>query len=301
MAIANLYSKRQRLARQGTLDVLTYDIIPTPLRVQIVHILNDAFEEGSHRLSAHDYFDLIKDTVVREYGVFNLSDAPNSQIQIVRFIQHEQDIERVLDVVELSLQFIDDVLRDDIEEHEYRKLVPDEAINDLNTRFKEHAIGYSFESGQIIRVDSTYTHAEIVKPTLQLLSNPLFTGANEEYLKAHEHYRRGRNKECLTDCLKAFESTLKTIFTNKGWVFSPNDTSSALITHAINNQLVPSYLQTQLTSLKSLLVSGIPTLRNRLGGHGQGAIPTTVDDETARYALNLTGSNIIYLIELSAL
>jgi hypothetical protein len=42
-----------------------------------------------------------------------------------------------------------------------------------------------------------------------------FDGANEEYLKAHEHYRHRRNKECLTECLteclKAFESTMKII------------------------------------------------------------------------------------------
>jgi hypothetical protein len=50
-----------------------------------------------------------------------------------------------------------------------------------------------------------------------------------------------------------------------------------------------------------LLESGIPTIRNKLGGHGQGQVPQRVDDEITRYALNLTGTNIIFLVEQSGL
>jgi hypothetical protein len=63
--------------------------------------------------------------------------------------------------------------------------------------------------------------------------------------------------------------------------------------------LIPSFTQNQFTSLQNLLESGIPTIRNKLGGHGQGQIPQKVDDEMTRYALNLTGSNIIFLVEQS--
>lgn len=82
--------------------------------------------------------------------------------------------------------------------------------------YKEHRIGYQFESSQIIRVDSTIIHSEITRPTLSLLWNRKFVGANEEYLQAQEHYRQGRNKECLNKCLKAFESTMKSICNEKG-------------------------------------------------------------------------------------
>jgi hypothetical protein len=178
---------------------------------------------------------------------------------------------------------------------------PKAAIEELNIRFKENGVGYQFDGSEIIRIDSTYVHSEIVKPTLSLLSNIKFQGALDEYLKAHEHYRQGRNKECLTECLKAFESTLKIICKEKNWTFSVTDTSKKLISICLQNNLVPSFTQNQFTSLASLLESGIPTIRNKLSGHGQGQIPQVVDDQMTRYALNLTGTNIIFMIEQSAI
>jgi len=120
-------------------------------------------------------------------------------------------------------------------------------------------------------------------------------------LKAHEHYRNGRNKECLTECLKAFESTIKIICAEKGWTFDPTDSARKLIQICFQNLLVPTFTQNQFTSLQNLLESGIPTIRNKLGGHGQGQTPQKVDDEMTRYGLNLTGANIIFLIEQSGL
>lgn len=50
-----------------------------------------------------------------------------------------------------------------------------------------------------------------------------------------------------------------------------------------------------------MLESGIPPIRNRNGGHGQGDIIKTVSDSLARYTINLTGCTIIFLIEQSGL
>ncbi|MEI6950699.1 hypothetical protein V9K67_26185 [Paraflavisolibacter sp. H34] len=129
----------------------------------------------------------------------------------------------------------------------------------------------------------------------------MFQNANEEFLKAHDHYRHGRNKECLSECLKAFESVMKIICTQKGWPHDEKDTSSKLLKICFDNNLIPQYLQTQFTSLRAVLDSGIPTIRNRIGGHGQGSEKKEAADQLVRYALNLTGSNIIFLIEQSEL
>jgi len=64
------------------------------------------------------------------------------------------------------------------------------------------------------------------------------------------------------------------------------------------DELVPNYLQSQLTSLRSLFESGVPTIRNKLGGHGQGTISTKVDDSVASYALHLAASNIVFFAQL---
>jgi hypothetical protein len=190
-----------------------------------------------------------------------------------------------------------------LSEH-YGYHIPDKTINDnidlLNNRFKRAGVGYQFQGNQIIRIDNEILHQEIIKPVLAFISNPDFKTVNEEYLKAHEHYRHGRNKECLNECLKSFESVMKVICNKKGWHYNISDTSKNLISILLQNELLPSYFQTSITSLRSMLESGIPTIRNRNSGHGQGPNKIVVDDSLASYCLNLTGSTIKFLIELAS-
>ncbi|WP_423246586.1 AbiJ-NTD4 domain-containing protein, partial [Pseudomonas viridiflava] len=79
-------------------------------------------------------------------------------------------------------------------------------INDLNIRFREHGVGYEFINGEIIRIDSRFHHAVVVKPATQSLKQPGFEGAQQEFILAYEHYRHGRHKEALNEALKTVES-----------------------------------------------------------------------------------------------
>jgi len=305
MAIFEIFSKRQKKLRGEFLDIFTYDEIPETLKIQIIHLIKDTIGTSYNtQNSASKTYKEIHNTLCREYGMFQLGDRYDNsdQAHILSSLLNNNDVEKNLDIIELSFQHIDQKVRNRFSNHSYdsdASLKPDDAIKDLNKRFMEHGIGYSFEGGEILRVDSSYIHCEITKPTISLLWNENFIGANEEYLKAHEHYRHGRNKECLTECLKAFESTLKIICSKKKWEFKQTDTANKLIQICFDNELVPKYTQNQFTSLKNLLESGIPTIRNRLGGHGQGETLQKVDNEMTRYGLNLTGTNIIFLIEQS--
>jgi len=307
MGIIDLFSKRQKRFRGEIPDIFTYDKFPQPLRVQIVHIIRDAIgKDGYGSDRANKTYEFIHETICREYGVFRLGEGykESHEEQVLNYLLNTENTEEVIDITELSFKYIDEIIRERFNEFRHYtqpKIEPDDAISELNERLKEHGVGYSFTGGEILRIDSTYIHKEITKPTISLLNNSKFEGANEEYLKAHEHYRHGRNKECLTECLKAFESTLKVICKEKRWTFNQTDAAKKLILICFQNGLVPSFTQNQFTSLQNLLESGIPTIRNKLGGHGQGQTPQKVDDEMTRYGLNLTGSNIIFLIEQSGL
>ena len=312
MSIKNIFSKRQKLQRKDLPDILEYDTIPQNLRVQIVHILRDCI--GEVRISQYEFnlaaeiYKSIFDILCREYGRFLLVKEEyddNVEKQVLNFILQSTNVEEVLDTIEVAFQSMENKIAN--EYHYYKdsvynvKMPPSAGIQELNERFKENRIGYSYAGGEIIKIDSTFIHKEVVLPSIFLLNNSKFKGANDEYLKAHEHYRHGRNKECLNECLKSFESTLKVICKNKGWIFNQNDTSKKLIKICFENELFPTYMQNQFTSLQNLLESGIPTLRNKLGGHGQGQNVSTVSDTIARYGLNLTGANIIFLVEQSKL
>ena len=302
MGIYDLFSKRLSRSRGEAPDVYTYDNLPRPLRVQIVTIVDDAFGEDQYGYSnvAQAYKD-VHDIICRERGVFHLSDNPRREepkSAVINDFLAMQRVELALDFVEVSFRIIDRYIRDNTTylHLSMRKLNPDEAIEELNARFKEHGVGYQYVSFEIIRVDSEFLHSNAVKPALQLLAPKRYKGANDEFLAAHEHFRHNRHKECLNDALKAFESTMKIICAKRKWTHGPNDTSKALIEVCLSNGLIPSYLTSQFTSLRSLLESGTATIRNKAGGHGQGTSLQVVPEFLAAYSLHLTASTILFLI-----
>lgn len=304
MSVFDLFSKRQRRARGEMPDVYTYDNLPQQLRIQIVHIIQDAFGVDHYNMNkAQQAYKFAKTTLCREYGLFELIERPKSdEHSIFNFFLQAESVEIALDVVELCFKIINGFIRDnyDYQYHTDRNIDPDGAVFELNERFKEHGVGYQFESNELIRVDSDFLHSEAVKPVLSILRGHDFKGANEEFLLAHEHYRHGRHKECLVDSLKAFESTMKTICKLRGWKVSSGETAKALIGACLDNGLLPTYLDSQFSSLRSLLESGVPTVRNKNAAHGQGAEPVVVPEYMARYALNLTATSILFLVEANS-
>lgn len=211
-------------------DVYQYDNIPGPLRIQIVHIIKDLIDLCGKDKS-EEVFLHIDNMICREHGrlslVSDLSLALSPDIVqynmkytkgVLNFILEEEEIEQVLSSVEWTFKFFENLYNKGDTTKNISNTI-DQLIKELNFRFREHGVGYQYESGKIIRVDSQMIHSEAVKPVLHLLSDPRFQGANEEFLKAHEHYRHGNYKECLNECLKAFESTMKIICNNQGWNF----------------------------------------------------------------------------------
>ena len=308
MAIFDLFSKRQKRLRGEYPDVYVYDKLPDNLRVQIVHIIRDAVGEDNHNYygskHASAFYNEIYSVLCRERGIFHLSEEYNDSIEtaVFNFFLKEQSVEKAIDVLELSFKFIDTYIRNYCTNPlaTGAKISPDGAIEELNIRFKEHGVGYQFESSEIIRVDSEFIHSEVVKPTLLILRGEQYAGANDEFLNAHEHYRHGKYKECLNDCLKAFESTMRTICNRRGWKVPSNATASKLVAACADNGLLQSFLDSQMVSVKTLLESGVPTVRNKLGGHGQGETLVAVPEHLARYALHLTATTILLLAEADA-
>lgn len=301
MGIFDLYSKRQKRQRGEFPDVFTYDLIPEKLRIQIIHIIVDAVgRDRSGSRHASNIYKFIDKTLCREYGVFDLGDRTKLSTEdlIFNHFLKEKNTERVLDVVELFFKKIDTDVRD----HFYaantiKATSPDDAIQELNQRFKEHGVGYDYQSGEIVRVDSALIHENAVKPALAVLRAPLFKGANAEFMNAHEHYRHGRNKEAIAEALKSLESVLKAICDQRNWTYNTNDTAKRLIEICFQNGLIDLYLESHFTALRSTLESGVPTIRNRTAGHGQGTAPVNVPDYLVRYVMHLVASSILFLAE----
>jgi hypothetical protein len=193
-----------------------------------------------------------------------------------------------------------------------------DAVEEINNAFQQEGVGYQLTAyrgpeltpgsmviGQttpdqdlprFIRVDHRWMHMEIVVPALEFLSNPVFSVANREMLKAYTDYRNGGHDDAITACGSAFESVLKTICVQKGWAFDrENDTCSVLVDVCYKNDLFPSFYVE--------LLKRVGTVRNKLGdAHGRGPIPhQEVDAAHAEHMLHMTAAHILLLAKLARL
>lgn len=306
MPIVDLYSKRQKRIRGEYDDVYSYDEFPMQLKVQIVQIIRGAFGKDDY---GSDYilkvYQVINNILCKEYGCFQLVEeyCKSTEEYLFKFFIDQPDVEVALDFVELGCRYIEGICsrRGDTPYEQYGvngiELSASEAISDINARFKESSFGYQYENRNIIRVDSQFLHSTVVKPVLILLKDKIYSAAEQEFLKAHEHYRHHRYQECLNESLKSIESVMKVICAKQKWKFDKGDTARKLIKICLDNELIPSFLQSQYDSLRTLLETGNPTIRNKLSAHGAGEQIKEVNQTIANYALNIAASNILLLVE----
>ncbi len=289
--VYDLFSKQARLQRGEVPEVYVYDQLPRTLRVQITYLFDQAFSIVGNQ--KEPIYKLMSEVLREERGVYELADGVigdhygarwHEEKEIKNYFLTETNTEFALDVVDLFFRIIRNTVygqgSNKNRQDQYETL-----IDRLNTRFKEHGVGYVYEAGSLIRIDSEVIHQTVIRPTLKLLHSKEYANAESEYLSAHEHYRNGKYSECLVDCLKAVESTIKIIGHKRGWKIAKGDTASKLIAHVMDNKLIPDYLQTHFNALRACLESGVPTVRNKSGGHGKGTDTETVPAYMAEYLL----------------
>ncbi|MEM6993546.1 MAG: hypothetical protein AAF721_23735 [Myxococcota bacterium] len=284
--IYETFSKRRLKAINGAPDVFVYEVLPAALREQLIHVFDEAFsyESAVWREGAK--------ILAREHGVARLASEhvklhSDPQARCFAHLRHA-DWDKALDLVELLVRFLDP------NAYSYA-----ERIAEVNERFREHAVGYQFQDGGIVRVDSTHLHSEVVVPALKLLSAPEFSGPDEEFRGAYKAFCSGRNASAILEAGKAIESTLKAICTARGWGVPKQATATNLFKTIKEKELVPARTWAQYEALLSTLKSGAFPLRNSPSvGHGQGAsVQPDPPAHVVAYALHMTAAAVVFLVE----
>ena len=164
MQFLKLFSERQKELRGEIPDGYKYETIPPELRHQVIHIWQEAFGGPEPATMGGLYYpsdtaavyEFIHKTLSYHYGELILGGSHDSDFDSIHnFFLQMEEAEKVIDVIELSFQYMD---------QRYSRISSDEAIAQLNYWFRRRGVGYQFESGQIIRVDSEFIHSEVVKP-----------------------------------------------------------------------------------------------------------------------------------------
>lgn len=289
------FSKRAKKRTGQIKDVYIYDTVPERLRIQIIHVWSQAFGEQNHGV-----WNVINQIMSKELGMFALTQKNYySSFQHCReFLQTCTDTEAI-DIIELSFVILEEYYQQYHGWDNHGITQPfDEAIEELNYWFRDNNLGYEFTNGELIRIDQTHMHEEVVKPAITLLFEEDFEGPAEEFLNAHKAYRKGDYKSALVEALKSFESTMKTICDKKGYTYNKgSDTAQKLIAVLLDNNLIPEYMRKHFSGVRNTLEGGLPTVRNKQAGHGQGAESIKVEPYFVEYAINLAATNIVFLIK----
>jgi hypothetical protein len=314
MPVFETYASRAAAAaRVGTRDVYKYDALPAFLRKQISQIFTDCIGPGWNRPRVR-YFDdeprnanatwsQIAKVMDREVKSFALPETHDSYHygHCMTYLRDSDDVTGVLSLVEICALVMANLPKNDPgAQKRYAQGATarsEEGIVELNQRFLQAGVGYQFENGQIIRVDSQYVHAEVIKEALRLLNEPGFDAANEEFMKAHRHLRDGNRRDANTAALRSMESVLKVICGASAWTYEKTDTVERLLAVVRREGLFPDYLEGYFNNLMGVMKAGVPKIRDREGGHGAAPGDAPVPDHIGAFALHLTAANIVMLVK----
>ena len=257
--------------RDGEPEVYIYDEFPEAFRNQVFYIMADVLDQ--YEGYGGGLWGYMHDTFSREKGLKKLGRHDQGleryNVETYTNVSSQEDF---LDLVDYMFHLFDVGCRDIHPQYNYdldTNALVDKAVEELNYRFKQHNLGYEFVNGEIIRIDNKMIHQEIVKPALRLLYEEGFDGAEDEFRKAFEYRRKGDNKNAILVAGKSFESTMKTICDKKNYTYD---------------------------KAKETAETGLPVVRNKTSGHGQGSTIEQISDEFAEYALNLAATNIVLLV-----
>jgi AbiJ N-terminal domain 4 len=299
MVLPNLYSRRKRNAEKVGDDIYQYEECSDKLKNQILFV----FEAWNSKYDVYDNRDPIYGVCVtimrKELGRQSLSErfAPNVKDEFNMWFRASESIDDLMDSIEVAVR---------VAEHCGQRGGSSSldafegGLAEINARMLEAGLGFQIDDGQVIQLSSTFVHQQVTLPAFGLISGIEFKVPNDEFRQAYEEFNQGNFDDCIHDCCNAFESVLKVILTQKGWTFDANkDTAKKLLWIAFENELIPSYMQTEFTGLRTILESGVPTVRNKTGGHGAGAFPRNIPKHIAAFQLHQTAAAIVLLVEAS--
>jgi hypothetical protein len=171
--------RKEKEARNGLPEVYTYDEAPEHLRHQVILALSEGIgryhvvtgDEWHMPPNCNDIWNEIDRICQKEIFAYAKNvGGDNVARRFLNFLR-VADVDDFLSAVEIGcvgLSCVNDKYNG-MQERGARQTGVD-AIDEINGRFEQHAVGYQFENRYIMRVDSKLTHSEIIKPALCLLT-----------------------------------------------------------------------------------------------------------------------------------
>jgi hypothetical protein len=293
MTTIRYFDQRERFSENP--DVFSYDELTAEFRQKVAYLFGDLYSALADKMPYTNEGapeKLFKRELARALGAPGVPNPHDYFVQTDEVSPFFIGVEVALNQAAVSVQLAE-WGRDDCRKY---VLV---AVERLNTLIAYHALGYEAALTddsplfQVMRKDTAFTHAEMVKPTLRLLSEGAFDQANQQFRDAHREFTLGNYADAITDAASAVESVLKNVLKVE------DGTASALLDQAGSQGYFPTYLMGSIGQWKTLLL-GTANIRNKMGdAHGRTDAPSdeAEHERCARLALNLAASFMLFILD----
>jgi len=301
--IKDLFFRRMQFLRGELPEAYSYDI-PRQVRHKIVgNILDNRIEiEQRGFCQGYDEMHEFVITLERQFGR-SISNESSSSSKINAFL-FSCNTDEFLSSIEVLLAMKLKNLKDRSDYYDSIKSSLSFLIPEINKIFKIEKIGYEIVSVgienlpfMVVPFNSNYLYLETIKLPRELLHDAGFEGALQEFGGALQEFRNNEYKDCVLKAAKAYESTLKSILDKCALKYPPDANVPKLIDILLDSgKIAPKYLDDSLKSVWQVLKSGVPTIRNKEAGHGQGLTVKGLQKSYAELALHLSGTYIVFLV-----
>jgi HEPN domain-containing protein len=167
----------------------------------------------------------------------------------------------------------------------------------LNESLEHDACVYRLDVNMVFKIGSEVLQKHAISPALQLLRESGMEEALGEYNDALVEWAQGRTDDAILHSSHAVESVMKFILKDMNIPIKDTATPSALILEITKANILPESYKDFWDKLNQG-IQGVITIRNKAPGAGHGPAPGArpPDRDLAEYAVNLAGSNILFLI-----
>ena len=288
MILKDLFGQKEEIEKKSIIN----EKIPNSTRTKIFFLIIEyGYHIGHFGLSIDHVSDLrdLRYQICKHKGIPNINNESSNEKSINKWL-FECSVIDFLRTIEIFIY-----IKKKYETSEDIQ-IRENAINEINDIFRIDRIGYEIVNGKIIKYDSEYLNDDVIKQTISLLDSSDFKGPLEEFEKALNHFLKKEYKDTIQEANNSFESTMKSILTKLDIKFDPQrDNASKLLQILYDNDVIYTHTQEFTDNLKKIL-QGLPTIRNKQSGHGQGLNPIEVYKSYAGLSLHLAGSFIVFLI-----
>lgn len=162
---------------------------------------------------------------------------------------------------------------------------------EINTALLEEKCPWLLADGRLFHIDPEFLDLAVVTSVIEYMQDGRFRGALDEFVEARAELTAGNYKGAVHNACKSVESVLKTILGKE------SGTASQLLRALGASDFFDDLPPGIATSIMEPVFMGLPVLRNRLGGHGQGQDVVNVTADYAELAVHLAASFNLFFVK----